>query len=512
MKIRRSSLEPLDSSNRLKYRPLDPKLENRPLDPKLKERAANSNPYDQVNQSSSCVSETSRNLGQPREQNPIHSECILKPRPGHGVSKSSPAYRSSKSISKPLHEDGISKPRHEDGISKPRHEDGISKPCVTSSIPKPIQSLLLVPSQNPVTKFATLMKKFGETELSNQNQKTLSLQDSHQNSGETPPFNMDGIEEDVKLMGKDSQDQGFQLGMVEGLKKPDYLAPTPPGSDYEELNICAASPEFNSLTHPDILSPPLSISSGLDFPHSPFLPQYHVALSPTSQISKSPSTHSSRSSPSTVGFGRHLSSSPISTISSSPIPDLLPTSPLPQEFSSTSFQHNSPISQDQLSSTSSTLEFNDEIYISPLTEAGQSDPIDGIKFSKCSYSDYTNSLVQSFVDGKFDTFTIVEAKEHDFKFSKSNEFLLSSLGNCMNEKIPEVLTPEIKEEPACKVCSSALCLCTEPSKNQCNPDDNQEINEDNHEDRIETRIEGSKLPDDIPTLSSLAKSSPKVKL
>ena len=509
MKIRRSSLEPLDSNNRLlspesrlkhrtldpklENRSLDPKLENRPLDPKLKERAVNSNPYDQVNQTRSCESETHRNLGQPREQNPTHSERILKPRPGHGVSKSGPAYSSSKSI------------------SKPSHEHSISKPCVTSSIPKPIQSLLLVPSQNPVTKFATLMKKFGETELSYQNQKTLSLQDSHQNSGETPPFNVEGIEEDIKLMGKDSQDQGFQLSMVEGLKKPGYLAPTPPGSDYEELNICAASPEFNSLTHPDILSPPLSISSGLDFPHSPFLPQYHVALSPTSQISKSPSTHSSRSSPSTVGFGRHLSSSPISTISSSPIPDLLPTSPLPQEFSSTSFQHNSPISQDQLSSTSPTLEFNDEIYISPLTEPGQSDPIDGIKFSKCSYSDYTNALVQSFVDGKFDTFTIVEAKEHDFKFSKSNEFLLSSLGNCMNEKTPEVIIPpEIKEEPACKVCSSALCLCTEPSKNQCNPDDNQEISDDNHEDRLETRIEGSKLPDDIPTLSSLAKSSPKV--
>ena len=505
MKIRRSSVEPthriFSSESKLKHRTLDPKLEKIPLDPKLENRSLDPKLKDQsvtdpVTQTVISEVEPRSKVGASRYQNPTRSNRILKPSPRHGV----------------------------------------SKPCARACIPKPTHSSLLVPTQDPVTKFPTLMKKFGETELSNQNHETLPLQDSLQNSGEPPAFNCEGIEDNVKLNIKEKQDQGFQVGIFTAIKKPDYLAPTPPGSDYEELSISAASPEFNSLSHPDILSPPLSISSGLDFPHSPFLPQqYHIALSPSSQISQSPSGNSSRSSPATVGFGRHLSSSPNSTISSSPIPDFLPTSPipdflptspipdflptspLPEDFSSSSFQPNlptSPLPREQLSSTSPALEFHDDLYISPLTEPGQSDPVDGLKFSKCSYSDYTNALVQSFVEGKFDTFTIFEAKETDFKFSKSNEFLLSSL---VTSGLVKAVSPppEIKDEPACKVCSFALCLCAEPARDhrdQSIPDDNQENSEDNPEDRLETRIESSKLPDDIPTLASLAKSSPKVKI
>ena len=160
-------------------------------------------------------------------------------------------------------------------------------------------SLLCSDNHLPLTNFAFLMKKFGETELSSQlrNHETSPqplLQDSNQNSVPTLPFNCEKMEETSKLQITEKLGGGGGVAeefntdgiLFYDLKGSDYtLAPTPPGSDYEELTINAHSPGLNpnSLAPPDTLSPPLSIGSGLEFSNSPLLPpHYHPTQSPSS--------------------------------------------------------------------------------------------------------------------------------------------------------------------------------------------------------------------------------------
>lgn len=360
--------------------------------------------------------------------------------------------------------------------------------AATPATSKPVSSLLLCSDSAPVTNFTFLMKKFGETELSSsQNHESYLHQDSHQNSGENLPFNCEKIERtsELQITGKHVHGTEHQSGMDSepamgprsrihsesrleigtdrvlyyDLKKADYLAPTPPSSDYEELSINATSPgehTTSSLSPPDILSPPLSIGSGLDFPNSPLL-HYHPAQSPTSSSSltiSSPShtrspLQSEPSSSSSMRLGRYLSSSPLSTLSDSPIPaDFLSTSPISEEF-------NQPISttafsikyQDNIASSQLNLNYEDNLPSSPISrEFPQSSPVPPenldfckkmetspspgqsntvtIKQSKCSFLNYSSACVQSFSDA--DTIAVFESKDNDTKYSKSREFLLNS--------------------------------------------------------------------------------------